>query len=800
MSVVAKKPKYSRRTPKITQRLAEYKKQEKTFDSKVSEEETDEDDNFDDLMNEVSDETSDYNDEDYQAPKILSKNAVTQPEHKPVISNNFWYGIKQVLEMDLQSLFKLFVRKEVKSNQFLYSCYLVGGYCRYVLSTPHADKGEETMLKHLKLHMELLKKKSVECSTYYNRRKFFIADVRKENDSKLNGEKDISIPHDIRINPPDLESSDFLPLSPKTHAKDDLLSAISLRRASDIVDKQTSSRINTRLNRRKAVEYKNNLKKKKMETNLIKHFKNQPKVVMETIKLPKLSQVKKEPTESFPFVEKRTVQKHWIRKRKPRVSAKKIKMPVSKKRAISPKVVKNIEIKEELFSNDEDEGSTSPGSDSSDENESRSENLLSEMAWMKKLLPQAEAKTQQCKPQKYIPTILRRTRPQQIPTGLSNIKIVNCISLADKSNECPQGSPEKVSPAKSFSISSESLDPTNAPNTDTGLYNSDNETSDDTQSEGDIRSDSSEEESEEEVLEKDNKEKEAKEVEKLPPIVDSKRLPRKQSLKMKSEIVKPNFGKSMIGIQNDHDYTEFPTTWVVSDNILEVETQDVDSSEWRRQKRLTFKVKSNIEVVQSKEYELLGPSSKKIPPATSPAMKAKALQLLSELRHTRPKEIMVCTERVLNNGQSSFIVQDFYSCELCGKKFSAPNSLYGHYRGHAGIKPYKCQVCGKTFTRSHSLTYHSMIHENKARFECEYCDRKFRHPTHYKEHLNRHTGQMPYRCTDCPRRFRTRNTFRRHVVSKHDRKVTSMASRLFPGTATIVRQTAVETSDSKSVK
>uniref|UniRef100_H2Y1R9 Uncharacterized protein n=1 Tax=Ciona intestinalis TaxID=7719 RepID=H2Y1R9_CIOIN len=55
----------------ITQRLAEYKKQEKTFDSKVSEEETDEDDNFDDLMNEVSDETSDYNDEDYQAPKVF---------------------------------------------------------------------------------------------------------------------------------------------------------------------------------------------------------------------------------------------------------------------------------------------------------------------------------------------------------------------------------------------------------------------------------------------------------------------------------------------------------------------------------------------------------------------------------------------------------------------------------------------------------------------------------------------------------------------------------------------------------
>jgi len=65
---------------------------------------------------------------------------------------------------------------------------------------------------------------------------------------------------------------------------------------------------------------------------------------------------------------------------------------------------------------------------------------------------------------------------------------------------------------------------------------------------------------------------------------------------------------------------------------------------------------------------------------------AKALRLISELRHRKPKEVMVCTVRVVNGSRSSYVVQDFFTCEICGKRFTAPNSLYGHYRGHAGRK------------------------------------------------------------------------------------------------------------------
>uniref|UniRef100_H2YY18 C2H2-type domain-containing protein n=1 Tax=Ciona savignyi TaxID=51511 RepID=H2YY18_CIOSA len=195
------------------------------------------------------------------------------------------------------------------------------------------------------------------------------------------------------------------------------------------------------------------------------------------------------------------------------------------------------------------------------------------------------------------------------------------------------------------------------------------------------------------------------------------------------------------------------------DQVITENTNEEIISSTRNQKMMSLKVKSNVEIKPLEEYQLLGPSSKKIQEAADPATKAKALKLIGELRFRRPKEVMVCTERLEKNG-TSFIVQDFYCCEICGKKFSAPNSLYGHYRGHAGVKPFKCNVCGKTFTRSHSLTYHQMIHENKARFECQFCNRKFRHPTHYKEHLNRHTGIEPYKCADCPKRFRTRNTYR----------------------------------------
>ena len=81
---------------------------------------------------------------------------------------------------------------------------------------------------------------------------------------------------------------------------------------------------------------------------------------------------------------------------------------------------------------------------------------------------------------------------------------------------------------------------------------------------------------------------------------------------------------------------------------------------------------------------------------------ARALRLIADLRHRKPREVMVCTERIASGGESSFIVQDFYSCEICGKRFTAPNSLYGHYRGHAGKFIdvsisffFKCARCGR---------------------------------------------------------------------------------------------------------
>ena len=41
-----------------------------------------------------------------------------------------------------------------------------------------------------------------------------------------------------------------------------------------------------------------------------------------------------------------------------------------------------------------------------------------------------------------------------------------------------------------------------------------------------------------------------------------------------------------------------------------------------------------------------------------------------------------------------------YSCEYCGKSYSASSQFTRHERTHTGENPYSCEQCGKSFSRS----------------------------------------------------------------------------------------------------
>nr|XP_039249513.1 uncharacterized protein LOC120327157 isoform X1 [Styela clava] len=149
-----------------------------------------------------------------------------------------------------------------------------------------------------------------------------------------------------------------------------------------------------------------------------------------------------------------------------------------------------------------------------------------------------------------------------------------------------------------------------------------------------------------------------------------------------------------------------------------------------------------------------------------------ALEYLKHLKYTENSRAEIST-----TGEQ--LVEDLV-CKICQKRFSATNSLYYHYRSHAGVKPFKCDICAKSFTRLHSLNYHKMIHDNRTRFQCRYCGRGFRHPTHFKEHLHKHTGEEPYECSYCGRTFKTSNTLRRHKRRRNCSKARCQPKKTLP--------------------
>ncbi|CAK8678253.1 unnamed protein product [Clavelina lepadiformis] len=376
-------------------------------------------------------------------------------------------------------------------------------------------------------------------------------------------------------------------------------------------------------------------------------------------------------------------------------------------------------------------------------------------------LPSSLKDRKQFPPKRHLPSILRRNKPKPLHKNdnIASIQIKECMSLATEEIMSTKGGNDSSSGDEIVDVVSKS-----SPKPSPSLPISPNENDSDSTSSEDIGSDSSCWSDKEDPMEVNQKSFVS---------TSKKKSPRKQHLTVKEDKLfgKPTLRDILEAIDNDHCYTVKREMAVDPKGFIKLMTpKNSESSQVVSQGKQQIKVHTHKQ--KSDEFKLNGPSSRKIEPATDPKIKARALQLIAELRHRKPKEVMVCTERMIEDGESAFIVQDFYTCEICGKRFTAPNSLYGHYRGHAGIKPYKCHVCGQTFTRSHSLNYHAMIHTNSARFECSYCGRKFRHPTHYKEHLHRHTGEEPYHCTDCPRRFKTRNTFRRHMIAKHNKKIT----------------------------
>ncbi|XP_047039561.1 zinc finger protein 569-like isoform X2 [Helicoverpa zea] len=138
------------------------------------------------------------------------------------------------------------------------------------------------------------------------------------------------------------------------------------------------------------------------------------------------------------------------------------------------------------------------------------------------------------------------------------------------------------------------------------------------------------------------------------------------------------------------------------------------------------------------------------------------------INHINAEHKAKCDPSVESNLQAYKLVQDNYSCPMCGEVHRYFCVLLKHISSTHNDNNHICMYCGEAFRTDPNLRAHmSRSHRLSENISCNICNRVFANKGMLKTHLGSVHGTKLYQCKQCTEKFPSPYAMKRHMILSH---------------------------------